>query len=99
MLLLIWAKNGIEAIEAVKNNPDVSIVLMDCKMPQMDGYTATVEIKKLNPDLPVIAQTAFAMADEEEKSIQAGCDGYLSKPIRIKELFNILNKYLSPKQK
>jgi two-component system, sensor histidine kinase and response regulator len=94
---LIWAKNGIEAIEAVKNNPDVSIVLMDCKMPQMDGYTATIEIKKLNPHLPVIAQTAFAMADEEEKSFQAGCDGYISKPIRVKELFKVLDKYLLSK--
>ena len=91
---IIWVKNGIEAIEAVKNNPDVSIVLMDCKMPQMDGYSATTEIKKLYPKLPVIAQTAFAMADEEEKSLQAGCDGYISKPVRVKELFNILNKYL-----
>ena len=96
---LIWAKNGIEAIEAVKNNPDVSIVLMDCKMPQMDGYTATIEIKKLNPGLPVIAQTAFAMADEEEKSVQAGCDGYISKPIRVKELFDLLNRYFSSHKK
>jgi two-component system, sensor histidine kinase and response regulator len=96
---LIWAKNGIEAIESVKNNPDVSIVLMDCKMPQMDGYTATVEIKILRPELPVIAQTAFAMADEEEKSLQAGCDGYISKPIRVKDLFVLLNKYFSSDKK
>lgn len=91
---IIWAKNGIEAIDMVKNNPDISIVLMDCKMPQMDGYTATTEIKKLNPDLPIIAQTAFAMADEQEKSLQAGSDAYISKPIRVKELFEIMNKLL-----
>jgi CheY-like chemotaxis protein len=91
---IIWVKNGIEAIDAVKNNPDIAIVLMDCKMPHMDGYTATVEIKKLNPNLPVIAQTAFAMAEEQEKAIQSGCDEYISKPIRVKELFLLLNKYL-----
>jgi two-component system cell cycle response regulator DivK len=48
--------------------------------------------------MPVIAQTAFGMEDEEEKSLKAGCDGYISKPIRVKELFNILNKYLLPKE-
>lgn len=91
---LIWAKNGIEAIDAVRNNKNISLVLMDCKMPQMDGYTATSEIKQISPQLPVVAQTAFAMAEEQERSIQAGCDGYLSKPIRTNELFEVLSKYL-----
>ncbi len=91
---LIWVKTGLEAIEAVKNNPDISIILMDCKMPIMDGYTATTEIKKLKPELPIIAQTAFAMADEQEKSIESGCDDKITKPIRIKELFSILDKFL-----
>jgi two-component system, sensor histidine kinase and response regulator len=94
---VIWAKNGVEAVEAVQNNPDISIVLMDCKMPHMDGYTATRKIKELKTSLPIIAQTAFAMADEQEKSIQAGCVGYISKPIRTKELFDILDKFLSRK--
>ncbi len=94
---LIWAKNGLEAVKAVKENPDISIVLMDCKMPKMDGYTATAKIKNIKPGLPVIAQTAFAMADEKDKSIQAGCDGYISKPIRINELLNIISKFLGSK--
>jgi PAS domain S-box-containing protein len=91
---VIWVKNGLEAIEAVKNNPDIALVLMDCKMPQLDGYSATVEIKKINPTLPIVAQTAFAMADEQEKAMESGCNEYISKPIRVKELFVILNKYL-----
>ncbi len=92
---IIWVKNGLEAIEAIINNPDISIILMDCKMPQMDGYSATIEIKKTKPELPIIAQTAFAMAEEQQKAMQSGCDGYISKPIRVKELFEILNKYLA----
>ena len=91
---LIWAKNGQEAIDTVMNNPNISIVLMDCKMPQVDGYVATTEIKKMMPSLPVIAQTAFAMADEHERAIKAGADAYISKPIRVKELFDIMGKFL-----
>jgi PAS domain S-box-containing protein len=91
---LIWVKNGIEAIDLVKQNNNISLILMDCKMPQMDGYTATAEIKKLYKDIPIIAQTAFAMADEHDKSLQAGCDGYISKPINSRELFQIIVKYL-----
>jgi len=91
---LIWAKNGAEAVNIVNKNPDISIIIMDCKMPIMDGYTATEKIKKLHPHLPVVAQTALTMADEREKSVMAGCDAYISKPIKVAELFKILNKFL-----
>jgi two-component system, sensor histidine kinase and response regulator len=91
---IIWVKNGVEAVNAVKTNPDIALVLMDCKMPLMDGYVATKEIKSLFPSLPIIAQTAFAMAEEQERSAQAGCDAYISKPIKVQELFKNLNKYL-----
>jgi two-component system sensor histidine kinase/response regulator len=91
---LIWVKNGLEAIEAVTNNPDISLVLMDCKMPVLDGYEATTAIKQLRPVLPVIAQTAFAMPEEQEKALYAGADAFINKPIRVKELFENLSKYL-----
>jgi PAS domain S-box-containing protein len=83
---IIWAKDGAIALEHVKNNPKIDIVLMDIKMPNMDGYQATREIKKIRKNLPVIAQTAYAMSNERNLSIQAGCDEYLTKPIRPKKL-------------
>ncbi len=92
---LIWVKTGLEAVDTARYNPDISLILMDCKMPVMDGYAATKEIKTFRPQLPIIAQTAFAMSDEQDISIQAGSDAYISKPIRIKELFTILDKFLN----
>jgi PAS domain S-box-containing protein len=92
---IIWVKNGLAAVEIVKLNPEISLVLMDIKMPKMDGYTATKQIKSINKNIHVIAQTAFAMADEQEKSIQAGCSAYLSKPINTIELFAVIKKFIT----
>ncbi|MCK5171390.1 MAG: response regulator, partial [Bacteroidales bacterium] len=64
------------------------------KMPNMDGLEATREIKKLYPNIPVIAQTAFAMENDEKISLQAGCDDYIVKPLRKAKLMDLINKYL-----
>ncbi len=90
-----WAHNGLEAIELCKN-ATFDMVLMDIRMPVMDGYEATQEIKKIHPSLPVIAQTAYALKGEKEKSLAAGCDAYISKPIDSKELMSILQQYFNP---
>ena len=92
---IIWAKNGEEAVDAVRNNTSIAIVLIDCKMPVKDGYTAMREIKGLRPELSVIAQTAFAMAEEMEKAVDAGCDGYITKPIQIDVLLGTLNNFIN----
>ncbi len=92
---IIIAKDGKPAIEACMTRETIDIVLMDIQMPEMDGYEATRTIKSLNPQIPVIAQTAYAMAEEKEKIIFAGCDDYISKPIRQKDLFITLSKYLN----
>ncbi len=89
-----WVKNGIEAVNYVKEHPEVDVILMDLQMPEMNGYDATREIKKLYPNITVIAQTAFAMSDDRSKAIEAGCDDYLAKPIRSKDLLETVNKYL-----
>ena len=65
---------------------------MDLQMPDMNGFEATKAIKIINPNVPVIAQTAFAMADDREKAIQAGCDDYLSKPIKSNDLLSAVKK-------
>lgn len=78
----LWVKNGEEAISICKENTAIDLVLMDINMPVMNGYEATKVIKEFRPDLPIIAQTAFAIAGDKEKSIEAGCDDYISKPIK-----------------
>lgn len=90
---LIWAKNGLEAVEMV-NKQDVDVILMDIRMPVMDGYEATGIIKQSKPSIPIIAQTAYALKGEREKSLSAGCDGYISKPIDSRELILLLQKFL-----
>ncbi|NVO11673.1 MAG: response regulator [Bacteroidales bacterium] len=91
---ILRAINGEEAIELVINN-HINLILMDIKMPVMDGLNATREIKKLNKDIPIIAQTAYAMESDENICLEAGCNGYISKPIIQDKLFTMLNKYLS----
>lgn len=90
---LVWARNGLEAIELCKEHePD--LILMDIKMPKMDGLEATKEIKKNYPEIPVIAQTAFAMENDEHLSLEAGCNAYLSKPIKANLLIQTLSNFI-----
>jgi CheY-like chemotaxis protein len=90
---LLHVKNGEEAIKTCKANPDIDLVLMDIKMPVMDGYTATREIRKFNKELVIIAQTAYALAGDREKAIAAGCNDYIAKPLKKLELYNLLGKH------
>lgn len=92
---VFWAKNGLEVLEICEKEKNMDLVLMDLQMPEMNGYEATQLLKVKYPDLPVIAQTAFAMSDDREKAIDAGCDDYLAKPIKSKDLLNITEKYLT----
>lgn len=88
------AYNGKQAVDYVIGGYDVDLVLMDVRMPVMNGYEAMEHIKKFNPELPVVIQTAFAMASDRESSFEAGCDEYLSKPIKATELYQVLEKFL-----
>lgn len=91
---IIRAENGIEAIDHVKNNMNVDLVLMDIKMPEMDGIQAMVEIKKMKPHLPVVALTAYASEDDRMRFLHAGFDNYFSKPVRASDLFDFVNTYI-----
>jgi PAS domain S-box-containing protein len=91
---IFWAKNGVEAVN-MAHSEKLDLILMDIRIPGMDGYEATRQIKKERKNLPVIAQTAYALKGEKEMSIESGCDDYISKPIDIKELMAMLDKYLS----
>jgi CheY-like chemotaxis protein len=93
-LTVLHAENGEQAVEFVRNTPDFDLVFMDIRMPVMDGIEATKLIKKMKPDLPVIAQTAYAFSEEKEKILSIGCDDYMTKPIEIRKLNAIIDKYL-----
>lgn len=92
---ILKAHNGKQALELFKENPDIDIIIMDIKMPEMDGYEASASIKEINKSVPIVSQTAYAMADEKEKATQAGIDDYLTKPIKPSTLLNIIHKHLN----
>ncbi len=91
---LLFAQDGRSAIQICRDNPDIDIVLMDIQLPVMDGQQAADEIRSLNKDLIIIAQTAYAMAEDREKYLTSGFDDYISKPIIPDQLISLINKYL-----
>ncbi len=95
---IIEAVDGEEAIaKAIAYRPD--LILMDISIPKIDGYEATRRLKERADfkDIPIIAFTAHAMRGDQEKALQAGCDGYISKPINVRELPNQIKIYLKDK--
>ena len=92
---IIRAANGIEALEICRSDMKLDLVLMDIQMPKISGYEATREIKRIRKILPVIAQTAYAMAGDREKSIKAGCDDYIAKPLNIESLLPKINQFIN----
>ncbi|KAF0130370.1 MAG: Autoinducer 2 sensor kinase/phosphatase luxQ [Bacteroidetes bacterium] len=91
---VIETSNGVEAVEACRTNNTISLVLMDIKMPVMDGYEATRIIKKEYPALPIIAVTAYALSGDSQKAIAAGCDAYLSKPVSQEGLSSAISNFM-----
>jgi PAS domain S-box-containing protein len=93
---IIHASTGKKAVDIIRSSNLVDLVVMDIMLPEMDGFEATKLIKKMNPQLPVIAQTAYAMAGDKEKMQKAGCDDYIPKPLDLKQAMSIMNRYLFP---
>ena len=94
---ILNARNGFETIEICNNNPDIDLILMDIQMPKLNGYEATKEIRKFNPEVIIIAQTAFGLLGEKEKVLEIGCNDYLSKPIVKEVLHAMMIKYFETK--
>jgi len=87
-------KTGIDAIQEFRNHPDYDLILMDIQLPDMDGKQVTAEIRKINPQIPIIAQTASKSAAEHDLMIDAGCSEVLTKPFSMDQLFYTLIKVL-----
>ncbi|MBT5530178.1 MAG: response regulator [Cytophagia bacterium] len=91
---IIWAKDGKQAVDICRAKR-IDLVLMDIKLPILDGYNATERIKQITKNIPIIAITAYAREHDKLKSIQAGCDDYIPKPIKNDLLFALISKHIS----
>ena len=91
---IIHAKMGIEAVELCRTNKDIDLVLMDIKMPRLNGYEATQRIREFNKDIVIIAQTAYAFEGDRIRSIESGCNDYIVKPIAKDKLIKTISKWL-----
>jgi CheY-like chemotaxis protein len=95
---ILHAKNGLEAIEICKKHPEIDLVLMDVKMPEMDGLQATRIIRDFRNQLPIIIQSAYVMESDKETAFLAGATGFIAKPINKNQLLNLVNKFLLIKE-
>ena len=92
---ILHAKDGQEAIGMIEQNQDIDLILMDINMPKMDGFESTSKIKKITQNIPIIAQTALNIEDAKEKAEKAGCDDFITKPIKLKTFLNLIDQYLT----
>jgi PAS domain S-box-containing protein len=87
-------KSGIDAVETCRKNPDLDLILMDIRLPEMDGYEATRQIRQFNKNVTIIAQTAFGQPSESEKALESGFSDYIAKPLSVSSLVSVMKKYL-----
>jgi CheY-like chemotaxis protein len=92
---LVNTLDGKQTIEALKKYPNAALILMDLKMPVMDGYIATREIRKFNKNIPIIAQTAYALSGDNKKAMDAGCNDYVTKPVKKEDFLMKVDKWLN----
>jgi len=93
----LHAKDGLQAVELCRNNPQLKLVVMDLRMPELDGYEATVQIREFRPDLPIIALTSFALPPDIQKSTKYNFNAYLTKPLDHKKFSALIGEYLNIK--
>lgn len=90
---ILKVKTGKEAIEICHKHKDIDLILMDIQMPELNGYETTRKIREFNKDIVIIAQTAFALAGDQKKAIEAGCNDYITKPVDKNQLQTLIQKY------
>jgi two-component system cell cycle response regulator DivK len=92
---VVYTTGGLEAVDFMRQHPETDLVLMDINLPDMDGFSATREIKSFARNVVVIAQTAYAFSTDHQEAKRAGCDDYLTKPLNMSLLLDKMNGYLS----
>ncbi|PKP18412.1 MAG: hypothetical protein CVU05_13555 [Bacteroidetes bacterium HGW-Bacteroidetes-21] len=90
---LFVARNGLDVVKMVFENPDIDLILMDMRMPDISGYEATRRIREFNKNVFIIAQTAYAMNGDKEKALNTGCNDYISKPYKVDQILELMKKY------
>lgn len=90
---VILANSGLEAIDICRNQPDIDLILLDIRMPEMDGYQTSQEIRKFNKDIVIITQTSNEYTGGKLKALEAGGNDYISKPINFVELKRMIDKH------
>jgi len=91
---ILWARNGFEALKIVNSNENINLILMDIKMPEMNGLEASLKIKQIKKDIPIIAQTAYASNEDISKYTDAGCIDCLAKPFTKEKLLKMIARYI-----
>lgn len=91
---ILHAVNGADAIELVNNNPEIHLILMDLRLPDVNGLLVTRMIRQVKPKMPIIAQTAYAMPNDRQECLSSGCNDYIAKPIRRNDFIGLVSKYL-----
>lgn len=91
---LLWAMDGEKAVEMAKDNENIDLILMDIRLPKMNGYDATREIRKFRKEVPIIAQTAYVMPEEKGKVLSVGCNDLLTKPLKKNTLLAKVSQYI-----
>ena len=92
---IIWARNGEEAVALFKENKKFDLILMDIKMPIMDGFEATRRIRNTGSTIPIIAVTAYAMQDDIDKCLAVGCDEVITKPLQREDMLALIRKWIT----
>jgi hypothetical protein len=87
------AQSGLEALEIMHNHPEIDLVMMDIRMPGLNGIETTRMIREFNNQVVIVAQTAFGLVGDKERSLEAGCNDWISKPIQKNDLLALIGKY------
>lgn len=90
----LLAVDGLEAIEMFKKHPEIDLVLLDIKLPNLNGEAVLIKMKELRPDVPIVVQTAYVFEEDKKRFFDIGCDDYISKPLNKELFYEILSRWL-----
>lgn len=90
----LLAVDGLEALEMFEKHPEIDLVLLDIKLPNLNGEAVLIKMKELRPDVPIVVQTAYVFEEDKKRFFDIGCDDYISKPLNKELFYEILSRWL-----